>query len=307
MKPSLGVRIWGVTVALFVAALASIAVLVLTGAPPLYVGFGALILAYISFQAWRSGGRFEFESSVEPDETRSLAHEPEIQRALFEVCERAGKPIPKTVLVELDVPGAKVGYDDGEPLLVVDPRLLTVIGPAGLRAVFAHEIGHLGRDLHTDAIRLYAPEIVGFTAFWLAVLAGRGPTVATVGSAGYLALAYSSDRRAAFVRYALSLGIEPLALAVSRYANRLEEHRADAYAAQLVSPADLTEALYRIAAVATGDNDEDVTGPSPWNADRSLVFKLFATHPSIENRARMLGCELPAWVRPYQPHLDGAD
>jgi Zn-dependent protease with chaperone function len=299
---SLVARVWTVTLALLAVAVACLAVLLRTGAPPIYVAFGALAIAYVSVRAWRSGGRFEFQSAIRNPEARTTARAPQIQTALFEVCERAGRPVPKTVLVEMDVPGAEIGYDDGRPLLAVDPRLPMVVGPAGLRAIFAHELGHLGHDLHTDAIRLYLPQVVGFTAFWAGLLAGRGPTVAAIGSAAYLGLAYASDRRAAVARAALSLGAEPLALWVSRYANRLEEHRADAYAASIVSPADLTEALYRIAAIATGDNDEDVTGPTPWEADRSLVFALFATHPSIERRAEALDCDLPAWVRPYRPH-----
>ena len=303
MRPSLAVRIWGVTAALLLAAAVAVGTLVRTGAPPLYVGFGALFLAYVSLEAYRSGGRFDVEAEMLSTGTRRLANAPQVQTALFAVCERARRPVPATVLVRMDVPGAKVGYDDGAPLFAVDDRLPAVVGPAGLRAILAHELGHLGRDLHTDAIRLYLPQVVGFGAFWSAFLAGRGPTVASLGSAAFLALAYVSDRRAAAVRYALGLGAEPAALAASRYANRLEEFRADAYAARVVSPADLTEALYRIAAAATGDNDEDVAGPVPWDADRSLVFAVFATHPSIEARAEALGCELPAWVRPYRPHL----
>ncbi len=300
---SLAFRVWAVTLALVVAAGASVVQLVRTGAPRVYVVAGTLFLGYVSLQAWRSGGRFEIEEDLRASGHPRLGDAPEIQRALLSVCERAGRPVPKVALVRMDAPGAKVGYDDGDPLLAVDPRLPTVVGPAGLAAVFAHELGHLGRDLSTDAIRLYLPQVVGFGTFWTIGLTGRGPTVATLGSALFLASAYSSDRRAAAVRYALGLGAEPLALAASRYANRLEEHRADAYAADLVSPSDLTEALYRIAAVATGDNDEDVTGPVPWAADRSRWFAAFATHPSIERRAEMLECELPAWVRPYRPHL----
>ncbi|NHN58422.1 MULTISPECIES: M48 family metallopeptidase [Halorussus] len=303
MTPSLAVRIWALTAALLLAAAVAVGTLVRTGAPPLYVGAGVLFLAYVSLQAYYSGGRFDVEAELLATDAPRLADAPEIQSALFAVCERAGRSVPETVLVRMDVPGAKVGYDDGAPLLAVDDRLPAVIGPAGLRAILAHELGHLGRDLHTDAIRLYLPQVVGFAAYWSAFLAGRGPTVASAGSAAFLALAYVSDRRAAAVRYALGLGAEVLALAASRYANRLEEYRADAYAAQVVSPADLTEALYRIAAVATGDNDEDVAGPVPWDADRSLLFAVFATHPSIESRAGALGCELPAWVRPYRPHL----
>ncbi len=159
----------------------------------------------------------------------------------------------------------------------------------------------LGTDIHTDALRAYTPQILGFSAFWLVFLAGRGPAIAAIGSLLFSALAFVDDRRIRLVRFALGVGIEPLALALSRYANRLEEFRADAYAADVVAPETLAAALYRVAAIATGENIEDIAGPIPWNADRSLRFSLFATHPSIENRISRLGCEIPTWASPYRP------
>jgi Zn-dependent protease with chaperone function len=197
-----------------------------------------------------------------------------------------------------------IGYEAGRPVLAVDPLLPRVLGPAGLEAVFAHELGHLGTDLHTDALRQYVPQVLGFGAFWLVALAGRGPAVATAGSVGFGVLSLTDRPLARRLRYALGLGVEPLALAVSRHTNRLEELRADEFAAGVVSPTTLAEALYRVAAVATGDNLEDVAGPVPWEADRGPLFRLFATHPSIEHRVTRLGCELPDWVRPYQPHRE---
>lgn len=299
MKVPLAARAWGVTLALVLAGVIAVAALLRTGAPPEPVGAGVVALAYLAYVSWRSGGRFEFEARN--GRPPGPADPPAFRHALLDVCERAGRPVPALVVVRMDVPGAIAGYDDGAGVLAVDPRLLNVIGPEGLRAILAHELGHLGRDIHTDAIRAYLPQLVGFGTFWTVLLAGRGPAIASVGSLLYLGLAPVSDRRIVVVRGVLSVGAEPLALAGSRYANRLEEYRADAYAATLVSPAAMTEALYRIAAVATGDNDEDVAGPIPWNDDRSRSFEAFATHPTIENRAAALGCTIPDWARPRHP------
>jgi Zn-dependent protease with chaperone function len=295
--------VWAVTLGLVVAAAVAVATLVRTGAPPAFVGTGVVALASLALQSWRSGGRFEAEER----DGRPLSGRdpPEIGRALLEICEATGRPLPAVVVVRMDVPGVMVGYSRGRSVIAVDPLLLAVVGPEGLRAMFAHELGHLGTDIHTDALREFLPRTLGFSAFWLAALAGRGPVVATAGSALYLALATRPDGYALAVRSVMSVGVEPLALAVSRYANRQEEYLADAYAAAFVSPELLTDALYHVAAVATGDNDEDVAGPVPWEADRSPLFSLFATHPSIERRAEALGCDLPEWVRPDRPHLDG--
>lgn len=296
MTRSLLVRAWAVTLGLDAAALLAIAAVAATGAPPPAVVAGTLALAGLVVVTYRSGGRFEFDH----DHARPLAPDehPALRRALLDVCERANRPLPRLLVAEMDAPGAMVGYASGRPVVAVDPRLPRVVGPDGVRALLAHELGHLGTDLHTDALRAYAPPVLGFGVFWLVGLAGRGPLTATLGTALFVALALGDDRRLRAVRYALGFGVEPLALAASRYANRLEEYRADGSAATLVDPATLADALYRVAAVATGDDMEDVAGPVPWNADRTLRFALFATHPSIENRVHRLGSEIPDWVRP---------
>lgn len=296
------IRAWGITISLVLLAAAAVYAVSRTGVTGWMIGGGVVYLVYLSSLSLRNGARFEFRA----EETRWLTptDPPEIRRAILEVCERTGRPIPNIRLMEMDVPGAMVGYRGTRQVLVVDPRLLNVVGPDGFRAIVAHEFGHFGWDIPTDAIRKFLPQTVGFGVFWTVVLTGQSPVIATAGSAMYLGLAPSTDRRARAVRSLCSLGVEPLLLAVNRYANRLEEYRADAYAARVVRAAHLADALYRVAAIATGDNDEDVTGPIPWAADRSLVFSLFATHPSIENRVEALGCDLPEWVRPYQPHVN---
>jgi Zn-dependent protease with chaperone function len=200
------------------------------------------------------------------------------------------------VVAELDVPGAAIGYESGRPVVAVDPLLPRIVGPAGMRAVFAHELGHLRVDLHTDAVRAYLPQTVGFGVVWTLFLAGRGPAVATVGTAAFLAVAPVRDRRVVAVRCLLSLGAEAAALAASRYANRMEEYRADAYAAELLSPAAVVETLVRVAAVARGDNVEDVAGPVPWRADRPRLFALFATHPTVEDRVAAISGSVPDWA-----------
>jgi len=294
------IRVWAVTLGLSLAAAVGVWTLVRTGAPPALVGAGVVFLGVVAVQSWRSGGRFTAQD--QGGRPLSGRDPPVIRRALLEACEGAGAPLPAVTVVRMDVPGMTAGYSGGDPMVAVDSRLHLVVGPEGLRALFAHELGHFGTDISTDAIREYLPQTLGFVAFWLVALAGRGPAVATAGSVLYVVLAPVRNRYALAVRTLLSVGVEPLALAASRYANRHEEYLADARAADVVSPGLLADALYHLAAVATGDNEEDIAGPVPWEADRSLLFSLFATHPSIERRVTALDCEIPEWVRPYQPH-----
>jgi heat shock protein HtpX len=295
-------RAWGITLGLLVTTLLAVAAVVRTGAPLPVVGLGLVVFGVIAFLSYRSGGRYEFE--YEHARPFNSNESPVIQRAVLEVCEHADRPLPRIVLMEMDAPGAVVGYDDGNPVVAFDPLLPRIVGQAGVNALFAHELGHLGTDIHTDSIRAYTPQILGFSAFWLVFLAGRGPLMAAIGSLLFSAIAFIEEKPIRRVRYVLGLGVEPLALALSRYANRMEEYRADAYAASVVDPETLADALYRVAAIATGENIEDVAGPIPWNTDRSLLFSLFATHPSIETRVARLGCDIPAWVSPYRPRQD---
>jgi len=295
----LAARIWAVTLGLVAAALLAAGAVVATGGPAPLVGVALLVIGALAVQSYRSGGRFTVDGAASPPGRGEL---PAARDALLSACEAAGRSPPRLVVAELDTPGAMVGYRGGEPVVAVDVLLPRVVDPAGLRALLAHELGHLGTDIHTDALRRFTPRVVGFGAFWLVALAGRGPGVAAVGSAAFGGLALATRPWPRRLRYALGVGAEPLALAASRHANRLEELRADAYAAGVVDPATLSAALYRLAAVATGDTLEDVAGPVPWAADRSLRFRLFATHPSVERRVARLGCSIPEWARPYRPH-----
>lgn len=290
---------WTITVVLAAATGVAFLVLLATGVPPVVVLTAAVFLGYLAVLSWRSGGRFEFDAR----HARAYTDRdpPVIGDALVAVCLRADVPPPRLLLSDMDVPGAIVGYDDGDPVLAVDPRLSRVLDDDALEAILAHEIGHLQVDIHTDAIRAYLPQTMGVSVCWVAVRAGFGPVEAAIACGAYVVLAPLSDRRAVLTRFVLSLGVEAVALAASRYANRLEEHRADVYAATLTTPETVTTALFEIAAVATGDNDEDVAGPIPWSADRSPYERLFATHPAVETRAALLGCAVPPGASRYRP------
>lgn len=293
------VQAWAITAGLVVAAAGSLVAAAATGLPTAVVFAVAAFVVGLAVLSWRSGGRFEFDHrGARPYQT---GDPPVIRDALLSVCERTGDDLPLLLLTKMDVPGAIVGYDDGEPLIAVDPRLTYVLDRQGLEAILAHELAHLHVDLHTDALRKYLPQVIGGSTLWVVVLSWQPSGVAVAGGLAYAALALSTDRRVAYVRFGLSLGAEALALAASRYANRLEEYSADKLAVRAVSAEAMATALFEIAAVATGRNDEDVAGPIPWDADRTWQQRLFATHPAIESRATALGCPVPDWALPYHP------
>ena len=270
-----------------------------TGVPSIGLILVVVGWSAITYDGWRSGANVFVERSVPASEKQCSSV---VRHALFSVCEQAGHPVPRLVMVKMDTPGAAAGFVDEKPVIAVDPLLRSLLGPEELKAIFAHEIGHLGRNIHTDAIRALLPQGVGFGVFWTVALVGQSPPVAIGGSLLFFLMSLSTDRRLVRLRYVLGLGAEPLALSVSRYANRQEEFDADMYATTIVSAHSLATALYTIAATATGENHEDIAGPVPWKANRSLRFSLFATHPSVEARVQRLDCRIPEWAQAYRPH-----
>lgn len=292
---------WGATIALVAASGLAFVQVARTGAPPAAVVAALLGLAYLVARTWRDGGEFALDAL--PSRPLGPDAYPTVRRAIAALCEAAGQAQPRVELADMDVPGAIVGRDDGVGVIAFDPRLPSIMSPAALRAVMAHELGHLRVGTLSMALRQYAPRVVGFGACWTVLLAGSGPTPATLGTLAFVVLAVSSGPAPTAARYALGLFVEPLATVVDRYATRMTEYRADDLASDLTSPGDLSEGLCRIAAIATGDNDEDVAGPVPFNVDRPWWFGLWATHPSVEDRIAHVGCPFPDWV---VPHLPGA-
>lgn len=292
-------HVLGATGTLLAANVISLVQLYRTGVSLIILTLGVIGWSLITYNGWRRGADVFLNRSV-PDSGRQCS--PVVRDALFSVCEQAGCPVPRLVMVEMDTPGAAAGFVDGDPVIAVDPLLRSLLAPEEMKAIFAHEIGHLERNIHTDAIRALLPQGVGFGVFWTIALAGQSPTVVLGGSLCFVLLALSTDQRLIRVRYAVGLGAEPLALAVSRYANRQEEFDADSFASKIVSARSLATALYTIAAMATGENHEDIAGPVPWEVNRSVRFSLFATHPSVETRVRRLGCPIPEWAKAYRPN-----
>lgn len=297
-------RVFGVVGVLLTANVITVIQLYRTSVPLIVLTPVAIGWLFITYSGWRSGADVFLNRSVPVSEGRCS---PVARDALFSVCEQAGCPVPRLVMVEMDAPGAAAGFINGDPVIAVDPLLQSILSSNEMKAIFAHEIGHLERNIHTDAIRALLPQGVGFGVFWTIALAGQSPTVAVGGSLCFVLLALSTDRRLVRVRYAVGLGAEPLALAVSRYANRQEEFDADSFASKIVSARSLATALYTIAAMATGENHEDIAGPIPWEVNRSVRLSLFATHPSVETRVRRLGCRIPEWAKAYRPNRSSSN
>jgi hypothetical protein len=127
MTISLMARAWGITLGLLVTTLLVVAAVVRTGAPLPVVGLGLVVFGVIAFLSYRSGGRYEFEyEHARPFDSNES---PVIQRAVLEVCEHTDRPLPRIVLMEMDAPGADVGYDDGNPVVAFVPS-----SPANRRA-----------------------------------------------------------------------------------------------------------------------------------------------------------------------------
>jgi hypothetical protein len=97
-----------------------------TGVP--FIGLILVVVGWsaITYDCWRSGANVFAERSVPPSEKQCSSV---VRDALFSVCEQAGRPDPRLVMVEMYAPGAAAGFVDEKPVIAVDPLLRSLLGP----------------------------------------------------------------------------------------------------------------------------------------------------------------------------------
>ncbi len=277
----------------FVALLAgaSIAMGILLGlpypfAPLLIIPF--LIIALVSYY---SSSRVAL--AISQARQVSKGDEPELFRTVENLCIGAGLPMPKVYVIEDGSPNAfATGRDPDHAAIAVTRGLLRKLDKLELEGVIAHELSHIGNyDIRVMTIVVV---MVGLSAL-MADFALR----LTIYGAGRR----SSNRGrggggAAVLIYAIALAaviLTPIAAQLIRFAvSRRREFLADASGALLSrNPDALARALEKISA----DPDRlEVANKAtahlyinnPLREHKSFLNNLFATHPPIEERVRLL-------------------
>ncbi len=199
-----------------------------------------------------------------------------LNKMIEDLAKKAGVPMPKTYMIELDVPNAfATGRNPKHSAVAVTRGLTNSLTHDEIEGVLAHEISHIK---HRDIlISTLAATVAGALAwvshiFW-----------------------YSTDRnnRNAFT-FLLLFVLVPIAATLIRLAiTRAREYHADTGGAQLTDPLKLASALEKIGAVAKArplkkgnPSTAHMFIVNPFNAN--MLIRLFSTHPPIEERVARL-------------------
>ena len=219
--------------------------------------------------------------------------EPELVRKIENLCIGAGLPMPKVYLIEDGSPNAfATGRDPDHAAIVVTRGLLDKLESIELEGVLAHELSHVGNyDIRVMTIVVVLVGLVALVADIMLrlTLFGAGRRGRNRGRGGGMAmlLIYGGALLAAILT---PIAAQALRMSVSRQ----REYLADASAALLTRyPEGLARALEKIAAdpdplEVANKATAHLYINNPLREHKSFLNNLFATHPPIEDRVRLL-------------------
>jgi len=215
----------------------------------------------------------------------------ELYRIVENLSITAGLPIPRLYLVHEDAPNAfATGRDPEHAVVAVTSGLLQKLNKSELEGVIAHELSHIGnRDMLVGTV---AVVLVGFIAvlsdiFLRSMFFGGGRRKSGGGNAAIIML---------LVGIALSI-LAPISAKLLQLAiSRKREFLADASGVLLTRyPEGLASALQKISSdqtpMAVAKNSTShlwLDDPFKDKKRTSFFHKLFATHPSVEERIKNL-------------------
>jgi heat shock protein HtpX len=277
----------------FVALLAgaSIAMGIILGlpypaAPLLIIPF--LIVALVSYY---SSSRVALAISQAREVGKE--EEPELFRTVENLCIGAGLPMPKVYVIEDGSPNAfATGRDPEHAAVAVTRGLLKKLDKLELEAVIAHELSHIGNyDIRVMTIVVVLVGLAALMAdfalrltFW-----GAGRRSSNRGRSGGAGVA---------IIYAVALAaiiLTPIMAQFIRFAvSRQREFLADASGALLCrNPDALARALEKISAdpdplEVANKATAHLYINNPLREHKSFLNNLFATHPPIEERVKLL-------------------
>jgi heat shock protein HtpX len=264
--------------------------------------FTALAVA-VNLGAWffsdRVILRMHGARELEPGEAHAL------HAMVSELAVSAGIPRPRVYLIASPEPNAfATGRDPSRGVVAVTEGILRLLSPRELRGVLAHEIAHIAnRDVLVASVAAALAAAISWVASafqWSTLVGGRSEDEGAGSPLGALAWAFVAPLGATLVQLGIS---------------RSREYLADEAGARLCGdPEALASALLRLehaALVARGAGAD--LAPEPATASLFIVnplrgsgglLRLFATHPSTEERVRRLRAlagvpdvPSPAWSR----------
>ena len=277
----------------FVALLAtaSIAMGILLGLPYPYAPLLIIPFLIVAMVSYYSSSRVALAISQAREVSKD--DEPELIRTVENLCIGAGLPMPKVYVIEDGSPNAfATGRDPDHAAIAVTRGLLKKLDKLELEAVIAHELSHIGNyDIRVMTIVVV---LVGLSAlmadFALRLTfygAGRRSSNRGRGGGAAVLIIYGIAL--------LAIILTPIAAQLIRFAvSRQREFLADASGALLCrNPDALARALEKIAAdpdplEVANKATAHLYINNPLREHKSLLNGMFATHPPIEERVRLL-------------------
>ncbi len=243
---------------------------------------GAMISLFISkWMAKRSTGTVIIE-------TPSNATEKWLVDTVAELARDAGIKTPEVGIFPAQQSNAfATGWNKDDALVAVSAGLLNRMRPEEVRAVLAHEIGHVANgDMVTLA--LIQGVLNTFVMFFARVVAhlvdgflkSRSDGEGGLGFMGYFAVVIVAE---------IVFGL--IASAIVAWFSRFREYRADSAGAHLAGSGAMINALARLKAeTEMPDQMPDTLRAMAITKGqtRSLLEKLFASHPPLDDRIRAL-------------------
>lgn len=250
-------------------------------------GRGGMILALVFALVMNVGGYWYSDKIV-----LAMYRAREIEKidapGLFAIvrrlADRAGLPMPKVYIIPQEQPNAfATGRNSQHAAVAVTEGLLTMVSPAELEGVLAHELGHvLNRDILVQTVAsVIAGAVTGVASMlqWGAIFGlGREGEEGGPGLLGSILLAVLAPLAAMLIQMAIS---------------RSREFLADETGAKLAGdPLPLAQALVKLqnysqlVPMAANPATAHMFIVSPLTAGG--LAGLFSTHPSTEERVRRL-------------------
>ncbi|WP_207590282.1 M48 family metallopeptidase [Halomontanus rarus] len=239
-----------------------------TGAWPLVL-LGLLALPFIQYKIGTWSATRGAEDMPEEGQYQEIHHMTE------SLSRDMGIEKPRLMVMQMGVPNAFATGRKGKGVVVVSTELMSLLSRDELEGVIAHELAHIkNRDVITMVIGSSIASMVGMVTYFVYMFAGDN------NPGGFIVGWILSSVAQMFVMI--------FVLAISRY----REYVADDDARKAIGSGDpLARALEKISRGSEGREprvNDSVNALCIFNADKSLLAKLFATHPSTEKRIQKL-------------------
>ncbi|SEW22470.1 M48 family metallopeptidase [Natrinema salifodinae] len=239
-----------------------------TGAWPLVL-LGLIALPFIQYKIGTWSATRGAEEMPEEGQYR------DVHQMTESLCRDMGIDKPKLMVMDMGVPNAFATGRKGNGIVVVSTELIRLLQRDELEGVIAHELAHIK---NRDVVTMVLGQSIGMMVGWVA----------------YMIYMMGDDRNIGSIFVGMMISniaqmlVMVFVLAISRY----REYVADDDARQYIGSGDpLARALEKISQGAQGREskvDDSVSALCIFNADRSLLQKLFATHPPTEKRIQKL-------------------